>query len=391
MPQSPEEHTLCLFGDCTVPTFLVSRPAQSVLRPDQGDDEKATPGPPSPARLDPPPVLIYHDDGAEEPLNPHVAARLAGTFPPDALIECELVNPESLTPAAILELVDFRFRQLDSIYNPCPGTSTADAVQAAIRALAESDKLRQLVLEHFLPREKELSGQVLAALFGHRVGKRTVQNYAQNLGYPLPWDNGTVQPSSPTHTRKKAWQFWEAYRSKQRPNLPPFKEAISILKRHAPDNPNPGGKSPVYSQILLDRLDPINGEADAFPVIATFLDEAGHLLSEKPEGTATQGTASAQELPTEETEPGAPAYDPNEASPEEPPLPNPDESGYESPGAMEKPEPPVDTVDEEDPLLFQIREIRKGESGALARSDDCWAHLLVLARTNPTIGKGVAL
>lgn len=379
MEQDSEEHTLCLFGDCKVPAFRVSRPAQSVLAPDQWPD-RATPSPPSPQELAPPPVLIYHSDGSEESLNPHVAARLSTLLRPETPLWCNLVDPDSLNPPELIELVEFRFRLLDPIYHPCPGHSDADAYKAAIQALADSGSLRELVLRYFFPQKKACSGQVLADLFLNRVSKRMALNYANQVASPPPWDNATPQ-SPPTPTpQQKARQYWEAYRTQEHPTLPPFEEAVRTFRNHTPDAPHPGEEDQVFSRILLNRLDPIQGETDAFPVIATFLDEAGHLLDKKTGGPSSQGMASAQELPTAETEPGSPAYDPNEAYPEEPPLPNTDGPGYGPPRTGEALEPDRETESKEDPLLPRIREIIEAESGALARSDDCWAQLLEQAR-----------
>ena len=49
----------------------------------------------------------------------------------------------------------------------------------------------------------------------------------------------------------------------------------------------------------------------------------------------------------------------------------------------------METEGKEDPLLPRIREVIKAESGALARSDDCWTQLLDQARAIHT-KKGIS-
>ncbi|MFB6260520.1 MAG: hypothetical protein ABEK42_07525, partial [Thiohalorhabdaceae bacterium] len=229
---------------------------------------------------------------------------------------------------------------LEPIYNPCPDHSDAEAFKAAIKALAESSSLRDLVLDYCFSQEKAFSGQVLAKLFLHRLTKKTVLNYAHQVASPPPWDDGTPKISHSSTPQQKARQYWEAYRTQGNPNLPPFERAIRALRNHAPEVPHAGEEHQVYSRILLDRLAHIHGEADAFQVITTFLREAGHLLNGQTGGLPNGDMASAQEHPTEETEPGSPTYDPNPASPEEPPLSSPDkpENSPQGTGATPTPE-----------------------------------------------------
>lgn len=382
MEEGPETDTLRLFGDCTVPASWVIRTADPVLKETRKVEERAIPGPPSPQILTPLPVLLRHSGGSEETLNPHVAARLANTLRLETQLRCILVDPAQLKPPELIELVEFRFKWLDPIYYPLPERKPEEDIKAAMRALAESGPLRESVLRYFLPHNKHISGGALEKLCLGRVSRQMIANYARDLGHSLPW-NGDTSPNSPSPTkpRHQARAFWEGYRRQKDAALPSFEEAMKVLLKHTPEDPNSGEANQVFSTILLNRLSPIHGEDDAFEVIAEFLEEAGHLLRDKPTGSSVEEASTLEESPAEETGTRPPNLEPNETSSGDSNHPDFAKPEEESPTPWEFPDSPTDMPCQEDPLLPKIRVITEFEEGELARSEECWVQLLEKAQS----------
>ena len=368
MNQQAQSTALHLFGPCFVPAVRETRPAPAILPPEK-IDEGANSGLSVPFTLSPDPVVLWHSADSEEILNRQTAGRTSAPLHPKTPVACLIVDPADLHPPKMRELVRYRFERLDPIYNPPPDAKTKALCMAALKELNEASDLRNLVLKHFLPQESNYSGETLAQLFLHRVTARRFNDYLKEAAFTFPTEDPGPKPPPERSNRQKATEYWDAYREKRNPALPPYKKALSILQHDLVTNPHPGEEGEVASKVLLKRLEPIHGEEQAFQVIDDFLANNGHRLN-----------SGAPTPPTHQTEADAAPGSPHSAADEEPPgassaAPDKHRNTEAIAGIPEGGE-----ASPTDPLLEQVLEITAGETGDLARSRGCWARILDQAR-----------
>lgn len=381
MGQKTEQLTLHLFDRCTVPAFWVARPAGEVLTHTTKVEERATPSPSAPQLLNPPPVLIQYSDTSEEPLNPHVAVRHVAPLRPETLIGCALVDPTLLNPPELIELVEFRFRHLDPIYNPKSRKHTSEECKAVLRDLAESDSLRSLILRYFFPQENQLSLRTMEAFLANAISYGTVKNYVEEIGAPpFPWDS-TPQPLPAVFSLQPSHRYWEKYRKEKDPSLPSFEDAIRIFFKNRPDNPYTEEEGMVYGHILPRRLSTKQSKKDAFNVIASFLEETSHLLEKSSQESPHEETIPTEEDPTG----GAWSHPPGAGLGENQPIdltpadPVEPEEEFPIPWALEDGSP-AEKPSYKDPLLPRIQNILEENEKNPGFSMDFWVGILELAK-----------
>lgn len=389
---------LNLFGPCSVPASWVSRPAQHVLSEARLDPEASSRS--SPQGVTPSPVFIDHQGSDEEPLNRHIAGRLARPLRPDTPLLCIRVAPDELNPQELIELVEFRFRDLEAVYHgqiadpvsgqvsdhSLKGPGDKDIILDVLGRLHKYETLRSLVLRHFFPEHKELSGKSLMDLLNAHREKRGIQQTLREKGMTLPWSGSSSgSTSSPARSPlEKARSFWEAFRSNNGRGLPGFSDACQALQRATSSGDNPTETGQPYNRILLDRLKPVHGQEEASRVIAMVLEETGFWDGKwlQPGQGGEQAPDTPQATNESSAEPGTPpesGESPDEGSAEVEEEGDPEPTADQAdPAASTQlaPEEPADLASEEDELLFWILAITADADPPLNRSPDCWNRIL---------------